>query len=477
MHSLHILNSTDPTDFTHLQQVGTKKSVIDLTLSTTDLTPQLHWSITSELYSGHRPIFLEIAQKFQPYIPDSKPPSWRLSNPDIKLFHSTCENSFAPLVDIFSTSTDISAMTSLLTSSLLKVGVKAIGHRSRNTRPRKAWFNPHVKSLYATYIRSRRLFHRKADFASERICKHNFLKFRHARDVAKKTADSALNKFSGKNSPVKFPPMLHGGQFVTSPVDQAEARISHFQSISITSPHFQNEFRDFISNKLTETKHDLDLSDDLAPYNCPITKHELESVLSKLKNSAVGLDSIPNWFYKSSSSSLKKCILELFNESFLQGSFPDQFKLANLVAIPKPRKKSSPPESYRPISLLNTLSRIFESIMQKRLYFYCETNSILPDSQSAYRKYNSCIDPLIRVTQDIHSGFNRRRTTVMVQLDFSKAFDTVWVDGLLYKLQQSGLQGKLPAWISSFLSNRKYRIVNPSPTTFREFPSGVPQGP
>ena len=128
------------------------------------------------------------------------------------------------------------------------------------------------------------------------------------------------------------------------------------------------------------------------------------------------------------------------------------------------------------ISLLNTLSRIFESIMQKRLYYYCETESILPDSQTAYRKHNSCIDPLIRITQDIHSGFNRSCTTVMVQLDFSKAFDTVWVDGLLYKIQQSGLRGKLPDWISSFLSERKYRIVHPSTTTFRVFSSGVPQG-
>jgi hypothetical protein len=173
--------------------------------------------------------------------------------------------------------------------------------------------------------------------------------------------------------------------------------------------------------------------------------------LDSLKNTAVGPDNIPNWFFRNATKSLKKAMLTpgLFNCSFLQGRFPDALKVANLVAIPKPKKNNRFPKSYR---LLNTLSRIFESIMQKRLYHICESLHALPESQFAYRKYRSCIDPLILVTQSIHSRFN----LVMVQLDFSKAFDTVWSEALKFKLLKLGIKGHLLSWICSFISNRRY---------------------
>jgi hypothetical protein len=185
-------------------------------------------------------------------------------------------------------------------------------------------------------------------------------------------------------------------------------------------------------------------------------------------------DSIPNWFYGQASSSLKVAVLHLFSTSFTQGIFPSRLKLSNLIPIPKPGKDHTLPDGYRPISLISTLSRIFERIIHRSLTHYCEANNIL---QNAFRCHSSSIDPSLS-TKYIHTGFNRapQHPTVMVQLDTSKAFDTVWLAGLRYKLRQIGLKGRLLAWLTSFIENRAYRVVTPEITQYRLFTQGVPQG-
>lgn len=101
---------------------------------------------------------------------------------------------------------------------------------------------------------------------------------------------------------------------------------------------------------MTLTANDaFSLSDQGQPYNTPIQPYELDPVLAHLKDTTVGQDTIPNWFFRNASSSLKKTMFKvLFNQSFLQGKFPDALKVANLVAIPQPKKTSR--FRYRSIS-------------------------------------------------------------------------------------------------------------------------------
>ena len=64
-----------------------------------------------------------------------------------------------------------------------------------------------------------------------------------------------------------------------------------------------------------------------------------------------------------------------------------------------------------------------------------------------------------------------------VYLDMSKAFDKVWHEGLLFKLQQNGIEGKLLNLIKNYLSDRKQRVVlNGKESDWGEIKSGVPQG-
>ena len=148
------------------------------------------------------------------------------------------------------------------------------------------------------------------------------------------------------------------------------------------------------------------------------------------------------------------------------------------MSLPKPGRDRTNPSGYRPISLTNTGARILEAIVHRRLYFYAETLGVLPETQFAFRKGRSHYDPLIILTQDIKHGFTSRyhSETVMVQLDITKAFDTVWLDGLRHKLHTYGIRGNLLRFLSSFIADRRYRVVTPDTTEYTEFDNGVPQG-
>jgi len=105
-----------------------------------------------------------------------------------------------------------------------------------------------------------------------------------------------------------------------------------------------------------------------------------------------------------------------------------------------------------------------------------ELHGWIPPSQSAYRQNHSTVDALICISSDILDGFKQQKTTILVQIDFTKAFDKVWSDGLRFTLHKLGLRGPLLAWISNFLSNRYYRVVKPAVSQYVKFDIGTPQG-
>ena len=266
---------------------------------------------------------------------------------------------------------------------------------------------------------------------------------------------------------------------VVTDEDKAKRLLAGYKGVSERTKKrgkFDDSKLEEVEKYLQENKEDFGTQRPQADYNNKIRLEELEQALGKLKKSEVGPDGIPNWAYKNSTISLKAALLALFNLSFSKGQFPDSYRLADIVSLPKVGKDKTLPENYRPISLTNTISRIFESIIHKRLYAYCEINKVLPQTQFAYRKNRSSIDPLILITQDIKWGFKRSFTTRMIQLDITKAFDTVWLDGLRYKLHKIGLRNHLLTWLSSYIESRKYRVITPSVTEYVDFEDGVPQG-
>jgi retron-type reverse transcriptase len=145
--------------------------------------------------------------------------------------------------------------------------------------------------------------------------------------------------------------------------------------------------------------------------------------------------------------------------------------------IPKHGKDPHNPLSYRPMSLLNIMGKIFEKILNNCFKTILETDNIIPKQQFGFRPQHSITNPILELHTDSTRHANLKECTIAVLLDIERAFDKVWHDSLLHKLISLRLNPSFIKLIDSFLSNRtckvKIRNTLSHPVNIK---AGVPQG-
>ena len=144
----------------------------------------------------------------------------------------------------------------------------------------------------------------------------------------------------------------------------------------------------------------------------------------------------------------------------------------------KPDKLPSLTTSYRPISLISSIMKLFERVIEQRLRSHLEHIGFIDKHQSGFRKAKSTDDHLFRLSQSIMESFNRGEHVVAAFLDVKKAFDNVWHNGLRHKIFQLDLLSKMIRWLSDFLVGRLKLQVNVNNFLSNKINrrAGVPQG-
>ncbi|KAG5676799.1 hypothetical protein PVAND_006607 [Polypedilum vanderplanki] len=147
------------------------------------------------------------------------------------------------------------------------------------------------------------------------------------------------------------------------------------------------------------------------------------------------------------------------------------------MAIPKKDKDFSNPNNYRPISLLSTVGKLFERIILNFLIHHEDVNNLFINQQFGFRSKHSTTLQIIRIVETASIGFNHNQSTGMVLLDIQKAFDSVWLNGLVFKLIKLNFPPGLIKVIDSFLFNRTAQVdINQCLSDTFSIPAGVPQG-
>ena len=283
-------------------------------------------------------------------------------------------------------------------------------------------------------------------------------------DTPPKTWWKTVKHFLGKNKEPDLPPIKDGTPIHYSNDEKAEA------------------FNNFFLNNAF-----LNCNNATLPRSVPLRTERItnivateQDVLDIIKsinvNKATGPDGVSPTMLREAGLSIVKPLTKLINLSLRTAIFPDSWKLAHVLPLHKKNDKSEI-NNYRPISLLSCVSKIAECVVFKYTFNYVHENHLLSPFQSSFIPGDSTVNQLVNVYHMLCEALDKKKEVRVVFCDISKAFDRVWHEGLLYKLERMGISGALLLWFKGYISNRKQKvIIENSSSKTGDIQAGVPQG-
>ncbi|CAG8891920.1 unnamed protein product [Penicillium nalgiovense] len=192
----------------------------------------------------------------------------------------------------------------------------------------------------------------------------------------------------------------------------------------------------------------------------PITELEIERSLKAAKgNTAPGEDNLPMLVWKKLWKYLKVFIVSIFTVCIELGHHPRQWRSAKIIVLRKPGKPDySAPGAYRPISLLNTLGKLLEAVMARRLSYVAEKHSLLPNSQFGGRPGRTTEQALLVLSSAIDKAWYKHKVVTLIAFDLKGAFNGVNKTSLDASLQARRIPIVARKWIASFMSDRHANI-------------------
>jgi hypothetical protein len=175
----------------------------------------------------------------------------------------------------------------------------------------------------------------------------------------------------------------------------------------------------------------------------------------------------------------KKVIVKLthlYNTTLRLQYVPSYWKAVEVIMIPKPGKPVNEVTSYRPTSLLPILSKLFEKLLLKRLKPILDEKQIIPTNQFGFRSKHSTINQVHQITTIIEKALEEKQVCSTIFLDIAQAFDRVWHEGLLHKIELL-LLSDYSQLLKSYLTDRYFRVKQGEGySELKPIKPGVPQG-
>lgn len=241
-----------------------------------------------------------------------------------------------------------------------------------------------------------------------------------------------------------------------SPIDIANQFSEYFASVSKTD----NYDKDFQAHKKNfEELNKLNFSSDsIEDYNCDINSKEVEDAIYNLKATTPGIDNIHLDMIKNLHPSAKNRLTNIFQHIWKKQVFPEIWLKSITIPILKPLKNKMKCDSYRPISITSTVSKIMETITHNRLKEKVYELNIVSKYQCECRQQHSAVDHLIRLEIEICNAFQQKEFVTAVFFVLRSAFDLTWRFKILHSLHKFGLRGNLMYFISNYLRDRETQL-------------------
>jgi hypothetical protein len=203
--------------------------------------------------------------------------------------------------------------------------------------------------------------------------------------------------------------------------------------------------------------------------------YDIFEAIKCIHSNACGVDNIPIRFINLLLPVVMPFIVYIINTCITKSRISSKWKISKVFPCPKIPKPSNISD-FRPISILPSISKVFEIIFKDQIVNYLNSSNLLTDFQSGFRKHFSTISALLNITDDITSNIVDGKVTLMTLLDFSKAFDSMSHSILLNKLHdQFHLSNSSLKLILCYLSGRTQKVViGDRESDYVNVKSGVP---
>ena len=208
-----------------------------------------------------------------------------------------------------------------------------------------------------------------------------------------------------------------------------------------------------------------------------VTEEDIFKTISKLdsKNST-GYDQISSDLLNRINEYIHKPLTLIVNQSLSSGIFPNKLKIAKVIPIFK-KDDAHLLNNYRPISLLPTISKVFEKVVQEQLTEFLNVNKLLYNSQYGFRKAQSTETATLELIDTLLQTLDKKDIPISIFLDLSKAFDTIDHNILYIKLRHYGINGVPLNWLINYLTGRQQFVkLDDEISNTLPISTGVPQG-
>lgn len=248
---------------------------------------------------------------------------------------------------------------------------------------------------------------------------------------------------------------------------------SNCEKAALFAQHLQKTFQPYDSkvefNVPATVQESIDIKD--------VSFTEIVDEIQKLKSKkSPGYDLITSEVLKNLPPKALQKLTVIINSCFRYEYVPLCWKVSEIIMIPKPGKDPTKVDSYRPISLLPVIGKLFEKLFSKRLKELINSKQLLPTHQFGFREKHSTTDQVHRIVHTIEETLEKKKVCSAIFLDVAQAFDKVWHEGLVYKLKMQ-LPIQYTSLLTSYINNRFFRIKQEQDfSDLRKIEAGVPQG-
>lgn len=470
------------------------ESSIDLTLVSEKIAGVTTWEVldNTTIGSDHYPICCEIGVGLV-QLEEVGFPRWKLKDANWTAYSMFCSVRLQAIKsDSFNSVDDFnSKITEVLHSTAVEIIGKGSGVGRRKMVP---WWSEDCKTaiqarnkafrkVKATFCFNDMVAYKKAQAHVRRVIRQakrqQWQQFCNeiGREIQISDVWGMIRRMGGIRRELTLPAIRYNNKVMISNKDKAEALARTFVRVH-SSVNLTPEARAARSDMLRQHPNIHDRKRDFnEAVDVPFSLFELKRALAGVRATSPGKDEICYKMVECLTPEAQEIILQLYNKIWEAGTIPLAWKHSVVIPIGKPGKDKCEATSYRPIALTSNMCKVMERMVTSRLTYVLESRNLFSCHQSGFRKGRTTMDPVVCLENEVRKAQANKEQVNAVFFDVEKAYDMLWKDGLLIKLESIGIGGRMYNWVMDFLRDRSIEVrVGSSHSNIYSIENGTPQG-